>query len=152
MPESWGNNMFKCCSPTFSADFFNSLVDDLPILFMQKREDSCNFYFWEVSDVGEWNYADYFVSRGIPIPAGWDVGQVTKGTTKEEDVEEKVKDVVHLIMAKQHLLNDLDNNVEMQELVRIMGKINVLCRMIVSLLALYVAPVMYSVAMTWALC
>ena len=31
MPESWGNNMFKCCSTAFSSDFFNSLVDDLPI-------------------------------------------------------------------------------------------------------------------------
>ncbi|SPT20699.1 unnamed protein product [Triticum aestivum] len=36
-----------------------------------KREDSCDLYFWEVADVGECNYADYLVSRGIPIPAGW---------------------------------------------------------------------------------
>ena len=54
---------------------------------MQKREDSCDFYFWEVADVGERNYADYLVSRGIPIPAGWGVGQVTEGTTEEEDAE-----------------------------------------------------------------
>ena len=54
---------------------------------MQKREDSCDWYFWEVADVGECNYADYLVSRGIPIPAGWGVGQVTEGTTEEEDAE-----------------------------------------------------------------
>jgi hypothetical protein len=51
--------------------------------------------------VGEWNYADYLVSRGIPILVGWGVGQVTEGTTEEEDVEQKVKDAVPLIMAKQ---------------------------------------------------
>ena len=68
---------------------------------MQKREDSCDLYFWEVADVGECNYADYLVSRGIPIPAGWGVGQVTEGTTEEEDAEQKVKDAVPLIMAKQ---------------------------------------------------
>lgn len=34
MPESWGNNMFKCCSAAFSCWFFNSLVDDLPIWFV----------------------------------------------------------------------------------------------------------------------
>ena len=50
--------------------------------------------------VGECNYADYLVSRGIPIPAGWGVGQVTEGMEEEEDVEQKVKDVVPLIMAK----------------------------------------------------
>ena len=104
---------------------------------MQKREDSCDLYFWEVADVGECNYADYLVSRGIPIPAGWGVGQVTEGTTEEEDA-------VPLIMAKQQLLNSLDNNEEMKELVKIMGKIDVLCRMIVSLFAVYVALVMYS--------
>ena len=114
---------------------------------MQKREDSCDLYFWEVADVGEWNYADYLVTRGIPIPAGWGVGQVTEGTTEEEDAEQKVKDVVPLIMAKQQL-NGLDSNEEMKELVNIMGKIDVLCRMIVSLFAVYVALMMYSVATT----
>ena len=68
---------------------------------MQKREDSCDLYFWEVADVGECNYADYLVSRGIPIPAGWGVGQVTERATEEEDAEQKVKDAVPLIMAKQ---------------------------------------------------
>ena len=113
---------------------------------MQKREDSCDLYFWEVADVGECNYADYLVSRGIPILASWGVGQVTEGTAEEEDAEQKVKDAVPLIMAKQQLLNGLDE--EMKELVKIMGKIDVLCRMIVSLFAVYVALVMYSVAMT----
>ena len=47
---------------------------------MQKREDLCDLYFSKVADVGEWNYADYLVSRGIPIPAGWGVGQVIEGT------------------------------------------------------------------------
>ena len=51
--------------------------------------------------MGECNYTNYLVSRGIPIPAGWGVGQVTKGTTEEEDAEQKVKDAVPLIMAKQ---------------------------------------------------
>ena len=115
---------------------------------MKKREDSCDLYFWEVADVGECNYADYLVSQGIPISVGWGVGQVTEGTTGEEDAEQKVKDAVPLIMAKQQLLNGLDNNEEMKELVKIMGKIDVLCRMIVSLFAAYVALVMYSVAMT----
>ena len=68
---------------------------------MQKREDSCDLYFWEVADVGEWNYADYLVSQGIPIPTGWGVGQVTEVTVEEEDVEQKVKDAVPLIMARQ---------------------------------------------------
>ena len=113
---------------------------------MQKREDSCDLYFWEVADVGECNYADYLVSQGIPIPAGWGIGQVSEGTAEEEDAEQKVKDAVPMIMAKQQLLNDLDSNEEMKELVKIMGKINLLCRMIVSLFA--VARVMYSVAMT----
>ena len=108
---------------------------------MQKREDSCDLYFWEVADVGECNYADYLVSRGIPIPAGWGVGQVTEGTIEEEDA-------VPLIMAKKQLLNGLDSNEEMKELVKIMGKIDVLYRMIVSLFAVYVALVMYSVTMT----
>ena len=111
---------------------------------MQKREDSCDLYFWEVADVGECNYAAYLVSRGIPIPAGWGVGQVTEGTTEVEDAEQMVKDAVPLIMAKQQLLNGLDSN----ELVKIMGKIELLCRMIVSLFAVYVALVMYSVATT----
>ena len=102
---------------------------------MQKREDSCDLYFGEVANVGECNYADYLVRRGIPIPAGWGVGQVTEGTTEEEDVEQKVKDAVPLIMAKEQLLNDLDINEEMKELVKIMGKIDVLCRMIVSFFA-----------------
>ena len=62
--------------------------------------------------------------------------------------EQKVKDVVHQIMAKQQLLNDLGSNEEMKELVKIMGKIDVLCRMIVSLFAVYVALMMYSVATT----
>ena len=115
---------------------------------MQKREDSCDLYFWEVADVGECNHADYLVSRGIPIPTGWGVGQVTEGTAEEEDAEQKVKDAVTLIMAKQQLLNGLDSNEEMKELVKIMGKIDVLCRMIVSLFEVYVALVMYSVAMT----
>ena len=115
---------------------------------MQKREDSCDLYFWEVADVGACNYADYLVSQGIPIPAGWCAGQVTEGTTEEEDVQQKVKDAVPLIMAKQQLLNGLDSNEEMKELVKIMGKIDVLCRMTVSLFAVYVALVMYSVAMT----
>ena len=53
-----------------------------------------------------------------------------------------------MIMAKQQLLRSIDNNEEMKELVKIMGKIDVLCRMIVSLFAVYVALVMYSVAMT----
>ena len=88
------------------------------------------------------------VSRGIPIPAGRSVGQVTEGTTEEEDAEQKVKDAVPLIMAKQQLLNGLDSNEEIKELVKIMGKIDVLCRMIVSLFAVYVALVMYLVAMT----
>ena len=108
---------------------------------MQKSEDLCDLYFWEVVDVGECNYADYLVSRGIPIPAGWGVGQVIEGTAEEEDA-------VPLIMAKQQLLNGLDSNEEMRELVKIMGKIDVLCRMIISLFAVYVALVMYSVAMT----
>ena len=43
--------------------------------------------------------------------------------TEEEDAEQKVKDAVPLIMAKQQLLNDLDSNEEMKELVKIMGKI-----------------------------
>ena len=77
---------------------------------MQKREDSCDLYFWEVADVGECNYADYLDSRGIPIPACWGVGQVTEGMTEKEDAEQKVKDAVPLIMAKQHLLNGLDSN------------------------------------------
>ena len=81
------------------------------------------------------------VSRGIPIPACWGVGQVTEGTSEEEDA-------VPLIMAKQQLLNGLDSNEEMKELVKIMGKIDVLYRMIVSLFAMYVALVMYSVATT----
>ena len=115
---------------------------------MQKREDSCDFYFWEVDDVGKCNYADYFVSRGIPIPAGWGVGQVTEGKAEEEDAEQKVKDAVTLIMAKQQLLNSLDSNEEMKELVKIMGKIDVPYRMIVSLFAVYVALVMYSVGTT----
>ena len=51
--------------------------------------------------MGECNYADYLVSRGIPIPAGWGVGQVTEGTAEEEDAEQKFKDAVPLIMAKQ---------------------------------------------------
>ena len=80
--------------------------------------------------------------------AGWGVGQVTEGTAEEEDAEQKVKDAVPLIMAKQQLLNGLDSNEEMKELVKIMGKIDVLCRMIVSLFAVYVALVMYSVATT----
>ena len=106
-------------------------------------------YFWEVANVGEWNYADYLVSQVIPIPAVWGVGQVTEGTTEEEDAEQKViKDAVHQIMAKQQLLNGLGSNEEMKELVKIMGKIVVLCRMIVSLFAVYVALVMYSVALT----
>ena len=92
------------------------------------------------------------VSRGIPIPAGWGVGQVTEGTAEEEDAEQKVKDAVPLIMAKQQLQNGIDNNEEMKELVNIMGKIVVLCRMIVSLFVVYVALMMYSVAMTRALC
>ena len=49
---------------------------------------------------------------------------------------------------KKQLLNGHDNNEEMKELVKIMGKIDVLCRMIVSLFVVYVALVMYSVAMT----
>ena len=98
--------------------------------------------------MGECNYADYLVSRGIPIPVGWGVGQVTEGTTEEEDAEQKVKDAVPMIMAKQQLLNCLDSNEELKELVTIMGKINVLCRMIVSLFAVYVGLVMYLVAMT----
>ena len=51
-------------------------------------------------------------------------------------------------MAKRQLRNGLDNNEEMEELVKIMGKIDVLRRMIVSLFAVYVALVMYSVATT----
>ena len=51
-------------------------------------------------------------------------------------------------MAKQQLLNGLDSNEEMKELVKIMGKIDVLCSMIVSLVAVYVALMMYSVATT----
>ena len=35
------------------------------------------------------------------MPAGWGFGQVTEGTAEEEDAEQKVKDVVPLIMAKQ---------------------------------------------------
>ena len=58
-------------SPAFSYWFFKSLVDDLPIWFVQKRGDSCDLYFWEVANLGERNYAKYFVSQGIPIPAGW---------------------------------------------------------------------------------
>ena len=76
--------------------------------------------------MGECNYADYLVSGGIPIPAGWGVGQVTEGTAEEEDAEQKVKDAFPLIMAKQQLLNGLDSNDEMKELVKIMGKIDVL--------------------------
>ena len=76
------------------------------------------------------------------------VGQVTEGMAEEEDAEQKLKDVVSLIMAKQQLLNGLDSNEEMKELVKIMGKIDLLCRMIVSLFAVYVALVMYLVATT----
>ena len=43
----------------------------------------------------------FYKCQGIPIPAGWCVGQVTEGTTEEQDAEQKVKDVVPLIMAKQ---------------------------------------------------
>ena len=81
------------------------------------------------------------VSRGIPIPAGWGVGQVIEGTAEEEDA-------VPLIMAKQQLLNGLDSNEEIKELVKIMGKIDVLCGIIASLFAAYVALMMYSVATT----
>ena len=92
-------------------------------------------------------HADYLVGRGIPIPAGWGVGQVTEGAAEEEDAEQKVDDAVHQIMAKQQLLNGLGINEEMKELVKIMGKIVVLCRMIVSLFVVYVALLMYSVAL-----
>ena len=51
-------------------------------------------------------------------------------------------------MTKQQLLNGLDSNEEIKELVKIMGQIDVLCRMIVSLFAVYVALVMYLVATT----
>jgi len=68
-----------------------------------EKGSSYDLYFWEVADVGECNYADYLVSRGIPIPAGWGVGQVTEGMAEEEDAEQKVKDAVPLIMAKQHV-------------------------------------------------
>ena len=115
---------------------------------MQKREDSCDLYFWEVGDVGEFKYAGCLVTRGIPILAGWGVGEVTEGMAKEEDEEQKVKDVVPLIMAKQQLLNSLNSNEEMKELVKIMEKIDVLYRMIVSLFVVYVALVMCSVAIT----
>ena len=98
--------------------------------------------------MGECNYADNLVSRGIPILAGWGVGQVIERMTEEEDAEKNVKDAVPPIMAKQQLLNDLDSNEEMKEPVKIMGKIDVLCRMIVSLFAVYVALVMYSVVTT----
>ena len=47
-------------------------------------------------------------------------------------------------MAKKQLLNDLDSNKEMKDLVKIMGKIDVLYRMIVSLFVVYVALVMCS--------
>ena len=115
---------------------------------MKKREDSCDLYFWEVADVGECNYADYLVSRGIPILAGRGVGQVTEGMAKEEDAEQKVKDAVPLIMAKQQLLYGLDSNEVLKGLMKIMGKIDVLCRTIVSLFLVYVALVMYSMATT----
>ena len=45
-------------------------------------------------------------------------------------------------MDKQQLLSGLDNNEETKELVKIMGKIDVLCRMSVSLFVVYVALVM----------
>ena len=118
---------------------------------MQKREDLCDLYFWEVADVGERNYADYLVSQGIPILAGWGVEQVTEWTTEKEDAEQNVQDAIPVIMAMQQLLNGLDNNEEMKDLVKIMGKINVLCRIIVSLFVVYVALVMYSLAKTCAL-
>ena len=38
------------------------------------------------------------------------VGVYTEGTAEEEDAEQKVKDAVPLIMAKQQLLNGLDSN------------------------------------------
>ena len=41
---------------------------------------------------------------------------------EEEGAEQKVKDAVPLIMAKQQLLNGLDSNEEMKELVKIMAK------------------------------
>ena len=88
------------------------------------------------------------VSRGIPVPVGWGVGQVTEGTAEEEDADQMVKDAVPMIMAKQQLLNGLGGNEEMKELVKIMGKIIVLCRMIVSLFEVYVALMMYSRATT----
>ena len=72
--------------------------------------------------MGECNYTDYLVSRGIPIPTHWGVVHVTEGTTKEEEAEQKVKDAVPVIMAKQQLFNSLDSNEEMKELVKIMGK------------------------------
>ena len=58
---------------------------------MQKREDTCDLYLWVVADVGECNYADYLVGQGIPIPAGWGVGQVTEGTTEEEVQRRRLK-------------------------------------------------------------
>ena len=51
-------------------------------------------------------------------------------------------------MAKQQLVNSPGSNEEMKELVKIMGKIVVLCRMIVSLFVVYVALMMYTVALT----
>ncbi|XBI01501.1 hypothetical protein VPH35_130263 [Triticum aestivum] len=38
-------------------DFYKCLNDG-------KREDLCDFYFWEVVDVGECKYTDYLVRRG----------------------------------------------------------------------------------------
>jgi hypothetical protein len=49
-------------------------------------------------------------------------------------------------------VNSLGSNEEMKELVKRMGKIIVLCMMIVSLFAVYEALVMYLAALTGALC
>ena len=49
-----GRFFYKCpnhgvwlsCLPAFRCWFFKSLVDDLPIWFVLKRDDSCDLYFW----------------------------------------------------------------------------------------------------------
>ena len=114
---------------------------------MQKREDSCDFISGKLLMWGNATTLIIWLAEESQY-SRLGVGQETDGTAEEEDVEQKVKDAVPLTMAKQQVLNGLDSNEEMKDLVKITGKIDVLCRMIVSLFADYVALVMYSMAMT----
>lgn len=79
------------------------------------------------------------------MPTGYGVGQVTKGETGEDDAEQQVDNAVHPIMAKQQQLDGLGSNEEIKELAKIMGKIGVLCRMIVSVFVVYVPLMMRAI-------